>query len=149
MSSDGQGATAAAPEANTMLIDTDEVLYRQIHPDLYLDGALASSAFQPSAADGRQLSVDRSSLTDPAASFALYVGNGRKSQAVYGVSVGQFETHGITCHSDPLTATGGLAANPAHAYADYTAITAPKDEKKKAQRLRDRAVERGRLHPPA
>ncbi len=93
--------------------------------------------------------MDRASLTDAAASFAFYVGNGLKSRAVYGVSVGQFETHGISCHSDLLAATASLAANPAHAYADYTAITAPKDEKKKAQRLRDRAVERGRLHPPA
>lgn len=148
MSSDGQGATAATPGANTRLSDTDEVLYRQIHPDLYLDGALASSAFQPTLADNRQLSVDRSSLTDPASSFALYVSNGLKSRAVYGVSVGEFGAEGIPCHSDPLAATSTLKANPAHAYADYAGIASPKTEKKKAQRLRDRAVERGRAHPP-
>ncbi len=148
MNLDEQGVSAAVPK-DTRLVDDDEILFRQVHPDLYLDGTLASSAFQPTAADKGQLSVDRSSLTDTAASFALYVENGLKSRATYGVSVGQFGAEGISCHSDPLAATALLQANPAHAYADYTGIASPKAEKKKAQRLRDKAVERGCLHPPA
>lgn len=147
MNADGEDAPG--PETGTRIMDDDEVLFRQVHPDLYLDGTLASSAFQPTAADKGQLSVDRSSLTNPAASFDLYVGNGLKSRAVYGVSVGQFGAEGIPCHSDPVAATAELKANPAHAYADYTGIATPKAEKKKAQRLRDKAVGRGRLHPPA
>lgn len=139
MSLDGHGASAAVPK-DTRLVDDDEILFRQIHPELYLDGTLASSAFQPTVADKGQLSVDRLSLTDAAASFALYVGNGLKSRATYGVSVGQFGAEGISCHSDPLAATAVLQANPAHAYADYTGIASPKAEKKKAQRLRDKVA---------
>ena len=115
----------------TRLRDGGEVLFRQIHPNLYLDGKIASTAFMPTADDKGELSVDRSSLATPAASFDLYVTNGRESVAVYGVSVEQFEAQGIPCHSDPLRKTEELKANPAHA---------------SAQRLRDQAVQRGCLY---
>ena len=152
MSAGGEASpavTAPDPEAGARIVDDDEMLFRQIHPVLYLAGTIASSAFLPTIADKGQLSVDRSSLTTPAASHNLYVGNGRDSVAVYGVSVGQCGAESIPCHPDPLPATGGLRANPAHAYADFNGIVSLKDQKKKAQRLRDKALARGRLHPPA
>jgi len=151
MIAEEEGTSAAvAPDlkASTRIVDGNEILFRQIHPTLYLDGTISSSAFRPTPADKGQLSVDRSSLTTSAASFDLYVGNGRESVAVYGVSVGQYGAEGVLCHPDPLPATDKLKANPAHAYADFNGIVSPKDQRRRAQRLRDRALERGRLHPP-
>ena len=78
----------------------------------------------------------------------MFSGNGFQSAAVYGVSVGEFGTEHLPCYPDPLKVTGQLAANPAHAYADFSAFT-PADAKKIAKRLRNHAVKRGRLHPPA
>ena len=146
MSGTNDGAPTPAQATDTRITDADEVMFRQIHPDLFLNGTLASSAFQPSATDEGQMSVNRSSLTNPKASFDLYVANGRLSRAVYGVSVGEFGAEGVICHSDPLAATPELMANPAHAYADYNPLGSIKAEKKKAQKLRDKAVARGHLH---
>ena len=127
--------------------DADEIMFRQVHPDLYQGGAVASSAFLPTADDQGQLSVDRSTVTTPEAAIHLYRENGRASAAVYGLKVGEFDTEGIPCHPDPLPATEMLKPNPAHAYADYSGIGTSK-RKQKAQRLRTIAVRRGQLHPP-
>jgi hypothetical protein len=135
-----------AVQTETLITNGCEVLFRQVHPNLYLDGKIASTAFMPTTDDKGELSVDRSSLTTPAASFDLYVANGRHSAAVYGVSVAQFEAEGISCHSDPLPETDHLKANLAHAYADFNGIATSK--KQAAQRLRDRAIERGCLYKP-
>lgn len=140
------GTGIPTAERKTLLIDHDEVLLRQIHPSLYLDGKIASTAFMPTADDKGELSVDRSSLTTAVASFDLYVANGRESVAAYGVSVEQFEAERVHCHSDPLPETDKSKANPAHAYADFKGIEVLKKQKKTAQRLRDHAVERGCLH---
>lgn len=127
--------------------DRDEVLFRQIHPTQYDNSHPASGQFAPSAKDENKLSVDRSSMTTAEASHALFTGNGFASAAVYGVSVGEFVAHGLPCYPDPLEADGKLAANPAHAYADFSNVTISQG-KKIAKRLRNVAVNRGRLHPP-
>jgi hypothetical protein len=130
------------------LRDGDEILSRQIHPSFLVDGHVASSPFAPSAKDDNRLSVDRSSITTAASSFELYTHNGYQSIAVYGLKVGEFESEGIPCHSDPLSATSTQKANPAHAYADYTGA-GTNQSKKIAKRLRNYAVTRGCLHPLA
>ena len=128
------------------LCDGDEVLFRQIHPSFYDNSYPSSGPFAPSAKDDSKLSVDRSSLTTAAASHALFTGNGFASVAVYGVSVAEFNAESLPCHPDPLRAEGALAANPAHAYADFSAFN-PSQSKKIAKRLRNNAVQRGRLYP--
>ncbi|MBW4090434.1 MAG: hypothetical protein HIU82_04890 [Proteobacteria bacterium] len=128
------------------LDNDEEVLFRQIHPNFYDNGYPGSLPFAPSAKDNNKLSVDRSSLTTAAGSHALFTGNGFKSVAVYGVSVAEFGTENIPCYPDPLGAEATLAANPAHAYADFSTFS-PTQGKKIAKRLRNNAVKRGRLHP--
>lgn len=128
------------------LDDNDEVLFRQVHPSLYDNGQPASAQFAPSAKDDNKLSVDRSKMTTPRESHTLFTSNGFKSTAVYGVSVGEFGDEGLQCYSDPLEATETLAANAAHAYADFSA-SSQSQNKKIAKRLRNKAVKRGRLHP--
>lgn len=148
MSSGDKGpAFDQADVATGSIKSKDEVMLRQVHPNLYQAGAVASSAFLPTEADRGRLSVDRSSLTTPKGSFDLYRENGRASAAVFGVTVGEFNSENIECHPDPLLATEKLKANPAHAYADYGGIGTSK-RRQKAQRLRTIAVGRGQLHLP-
>jgi hypothetical protein len=128
------------------LCDNDELLLRQIHPNFYDNDYPSSVQFAPSAKDDNKLSVDRRSLITPAESHALFTGNGFQSAAVYGVSVGEFSAEKLPCHPDPLEAEGTRAANPAHAYADFSAVTVSQ-AKKIAKRLRNNALKRGRLHP--
>jgi len=128
------------------LTNSDEVLFRQIHPNCIQNGEPASDRFKPQPNDVGLMSVDRSALTDAAASHALYISTGRKSGAVYGVTVGEFIEEAINCRNDPLEATEDAPANPAHALADYT----PHDEKKWkniSKRLTIKAKARGCLHP--
>lgn len=128
------------------LDDSDEVLFRQVHPSFIDGGQPSSQTFTPTPKDEGKLSVDRSSLTSAAASHALFVGDGNTSDAVYGVSVGEFGAEALTCVSDPLQASATQSANIAHAYADYTPHSS-NAQKTKAKRLKIKAIARGKLHP--
>lgn len=124
----------------------EEVLFRQIHPNWIDDGVPASIGFVPSEKDQDKLSVDRSSITDAESSHALYTSQGYKSDAVYGVAVGEFEEQGINCFSDPIKGNDNTIENLAHAYADYSAHT-PSQQKKRAQLIKRKALARGQLYP--
>jgi hypothetical protein len=137
--------TEEIPPAPKPLQQADEILFRQIHPNFLQEGVISSATFLPTANDQGELSVDRSSVTTAAASFNLYVGNGRASVAVCGLTVGEFGKEGLPCHPDPLGATETLKANPAHAYADFNGV-GTNQRKKMAQRLRTVAAGRGILH---
>lgn len=128
------------------LDDHEELLFRQVHPNFVVDGQLSSQPFQPTDKDADKLSVDRSSLTDAAASHALFVENGFSSVAVYALSVKEFSDQDLPCVSDPLPSAEKLKANPAHAYADYSGHGASK-QKAIAKRLKQKAIGRGRQHP--
>ena len=128
------------------LTNGEEVMFRQIHPDLVQDGEPSSSNFRPKEADEDKLSVDRGALTTASAAFDLYTGNGHTSVAVYGISVADFQTHGISCEEDPLPAIQGLRANPAHALASFVGFGGSK-QKTLAKRIKQAAIARGVLHP--
>lgn len=128
------------------LTDSDEVLFRQIHPRFLDKGEPASDRFMPQPNDNGFMSVDRESLTSAADSFALYVRSGRSSAAVFGISVGEFGAESIGCKSDPIRSADGEADNPAHALADYT-TQEPKSHKNISKRLKRKAMGRGQLHP--
>lgn len=130
------------------LTDLEEVLFRQIHPDLVQDGEPSSSGFRPKESDKNQLSVDRSAITTAEASHALYTGNGFASVAVYGVTVGEFEACGISCEGDALEASENAAANPAHALASFEGYGISK-QKTLGKRIKKYAIQRGLLHPRA
>lgn len=131
----------------TNLTDKAELLFRQIHPNFLENGEPSSDRFRPSAKDKNKLSLDRSSLTTPEKSHALYTSNGLQSAAVFGLSVEEFESETISCHSDPVDETETSAANPAHALADYGLHTEQK-QKLIAKKLKRLAISRGCLYPP-
>jgi hypothetical protein len=122
-----------------------EILFRQVHPNLFDGDEPASSAFVPNESDQGQLSVDRSSLTTAQESYELYVGNGLLSGGVYGVTVGEFGAHGLSCRPDPLDAEEGRRPNPAHALVDYS-VLGTNQRKKVGKRLKATALSRGVLH---
>ena len=128
------------------LTDDAEILFRQIHPNFWQDGEPSSQPFLPTPKDKNKLSIDRSTLTSASASFALFTGNGHSTKAVYGLTVGEFRILEIICHSDPLPSIDSGAANPAHAFADYSAHSG-NQQKTKAKRLKQNAIARGQLHP--
>ncbi len=131
---------------STVLTEMSEVLFRQVHPKFMHGGQPSSQPFEPTPKDGNRLSVDRSQLTTASDSYTLYTSSGHASAAVYGLTVGEFDAQDLPCHSDPLTATATEVANPAHAYADYSAHSSAQ-RKNKAKRLKQDAIARGRLHP--
>jgi hypothetical protein len=132
---------------NQKLGNEDEILFRQIHPKMFEKGLPASDRFRPSLNDENKLSVDRSSIVTAAQSHEIYTANGYESAAVFGLTVGEFDEQEIDCHPDPLPKTDNLAANPAHALADY-ARHELKSQKNIAKKLKQLAIARGQLHPP-
>jgi hypothetical protein len=127
------------------LEDSEEVLLRQIHPTFFENGEPSSDRFRPSQLDKNLLSLDRNSMVSPAQSHANYEGAGRKSAAVFGVTVGEFMIENIDCLHDPLDSTPVQAANPAHASANYERHDL-KQQKLIAKRLKRVAIARGCLH---
>ena len=124
-----------------MLSDIHELLFRQIHPDFIGDDGLPSSQpFWPTPKDENKLSVDRSTLTTAEKSYLSYTAKGYSSEAVYGLTVGEFNEVGIVCIEDPLE------DNAAHAFADYKDHS-PSQQKMKAKRLKQRAIDREKLYP--
>ncbi len=122
-----------------------EVLFRQIHPNSMEGDEPGSDRFRPSALDENRLSVDRSALTTAADSHARYVASGRKSVAVFGLSVGEFAGESIPCEEDPIKASETEPENPSHALADYSAHSTSQ-QKVVAKRLKRLALARGCLH---
>lgn len=124
-----------------------EVLFRQIHPQSYQNGRLSTDRFKPQPNDAGFMSVDRSTLTTAEKSHSLYASMGKKSAAVYGLSVAEFLSEALKVYADPIEADGVSPANPAHAVVDYTAF----DERKWkniSKRLAVFALARGALHLP-
>jgi len=122
------------------LVDEDEVLYRQVHPNFFDGEQPSSQAFAPTPKDNGKLSVDRSSLTTAGKAYELYTKN-YKSIGVWGLTVGEFGAEELDCFSDKLE------DNSAHAVADYSPYSL-NQQKNKAKRLKRRAIQRGLLHPP-
>lgn len=132
----------------TKLNEHEEILFRQIHPNYMSEvGEPSSDRFRPSETDLGRLSLDRSSLTSAASSHSLYISSGRKSAAVFGVSVAEFAQESIACLADPQEANPPHPKNAAHALADFTPHES-KSHKLIAKRLVRLAIARGQIHPP-
>lgn len=129
------------------LEDATEVLFRQVHPDLYDDGRLASSAFLPSPGDQNQLSTDRASMTTAKEAHQRYIESKRRSVGTFGVTVGECSQQGLRCFPDPVAETESTKANPAHSRVDFS-VLGTNQQRKVAKRLKQAAVTRGILYSP-
>lgn len=128
-------------EANK-LASSDELLMRQVHPNLMQEGRLWSGAFTPTKADSGLLSSDRDSLISPKDAYERYLKAKALTQAggSWGVSINEFRAIDLVCYSDPLT------DNDAHVLVDFAAKGADK-EKGLGKLAYVKATARGRLYP--
>lgn len=92
------------------------------------------------------MSTDRGAVTTAVEAHALYTASGRRSAAVFGVSVGEFWSENLQCYSDPLSAQDSQPENFAHAVVDYNELD-EKQWKNISKRLTVFAISRGCLHP--
>jgi len=128
-------------EANK-LAAPNEILMRQVHPNMMQEGRLWSGAFTPTEADKGLLSADRDSVITPKDAYERYLQAKKLTQAggTWGVSVGEFKSIGLLCYADELT------ENKAHALVDYAARGAEK-RKGLGKLAYAKATARGRLYP--
>jgi hypothetical protein len=121
---------------------TDELMLRQVHPNLMNDGRLWSGAFTPTKSDNGLLSADRETLIKPQEAYERYLTQKKLSQGggVWGVSIGELRAIGLICYADPV------ADNEAHALVDF-ASAGVDNEKGLGKLAYLKAVARGRLFP--
>jgi hypothetical protein len=133
------------PESD--FFDSDELLYRQVHPSFVRDGRPSSQAFRPTPKDDGQLSVARGSLTSAEDAYDHHTGAlGLASAGTWGITVGECQGQGLRARADPI-ASPPEKADPAHAVVDFSGVSKSQAEAKGA-RLARSAGSRGRLHPP-
>lgn len=124
------------------LTASDELLMRQVHPNVMQEGRLWSGAFTPTKADAGLLSADRDTVISPKDAYERYLKAKTLTQAggSWGVSIDEFLGMGLICYADVL------ADNDAHALVDFAAMGADK-EKGLGKLAYAKASARGRLYP--
>lgn len=119
------------------------ILLRQVHPQFIPDGRLSSQAFLPFPKDGGMPSVYDGDMISPQDSHRHYTEVLKfDSDSVWGVSSGEVFAEGLTCRSDAEDHF------PAHAVIDFSAHP-EKSFRKLAKKLKEMAIARGCLYPPA
>lgn len=132
------------------LTDDDELLYRQVHPKDFLDGRVASSAFNPSKEHDYEVSVARETKTTPEGAYLHHTERlKRASIGTWAVSVGQARAEQFWSYPDPIPPPQDAVPDPAHAIIDFSTVSSSGQRRAKALRLARQATDRGRLHPPA
>lgn len=125
-----------------LLAATDEILMRQVHPNVMQEGRLWSGAFTPTKVDNGLLSADRDSIISPKDAYERYLKAKALAQAggSWGVSINEFKAIGLSCYSDPV------AGNDAHVLVDFAAQGTDK-ERGLGKLAYAKASARGRLYP--
>ena len=129
-----------------------EVLFRQVSASSCEDGEPTSRAFIPRKhSDDGCLSVDRSSLTSAERSYFLATklppdGFGLQSVGAWGLSLEDVYSCALTAWSDPVPASEGKPANPAHALIEFGDMSEG-DRRRIGRAFKVRAIARGRLFP--
>ena len=105
------------PTDAAKLNNCDEVLMRHIRRAWYDNGVASSQNFEPMPKDHAHLSVERGTMIDAEAAFQRWVGWGRDSVAVYGITVGFYEGSDAPCFHVPVNDNG--QENQEHALVRY------------------------------
>lgn len=124
------------------LESSEELLMRQVHPNMMQEGRLSSRAFTPTDNDNGQLSADREQLVSPKEAYEKYLTakNLKVAGGTWGVSIAEFYALDLTSYSDELK------DNPAHALVNFAAHSADK-HRGLGKLAYKKANERGRLFP--
>lgn len=123
------------------LTDEAEVLLRQVHPDqVQENGVPDSSAFMAKAPHNFLLSTRREAVGARRA-YEDWTET-HASDGTYGISVGEIGQVALSAFDD--SADEGMPEG--HASVDFTDVP-DSQARKRARKLRDAAVQRGRLYP--
>ncbi len=129
-----------------------EILYRHVTTSCFEEGQPTSQAFLPRRhSDDGCLSVDRASLTSAEQSHLLATrsppgGFGLQSVGVWGLSLEDVYSVALTAWSDPVPASEGKPANPAHALIEFGDLSEG-NRRRLGRAFKVRALARGRLFP--
>lgn len=149
VSDDTEAETTEAEPNEEVLVDRDELLWRNAHPDWIVDGELTSQAFRPTPKDKKKLSSARAAKVSAEANYKEFTEDfGFESSGVWAVSVGEVqdrELRSVYDEHSPATPTPCLTG---HTSLDFTTVT-NSQAKRIGGRLRDHAEGRGIRHPSA
>ena len=128
---------------NALLLESSELLMRQVHPSQITEGRPAQATFTPTNRDNGLLSADRESLISPKEAYERYLRNKNLVAAggAWGVSVKEALDLDLNSYADPLQ------DNTAHALIDFSSIADQKLRQRKGKLLYAKARDRGRLYP--
>jgi predicted trehalose synthase len=129
----------------TVITDRDEMLNRQVHPDLlHPVQIITSTAFTPSKSDAGMLSTLREAVAPSEAHRRWTEDLNRKSVGTWGVEVGEANDLDLICLDDAC-----LPESPAdHASVDFSASRSKGQLRQLGRKLRDASVARGPLFVP-
>lgn len=124
--SEGEGLCVddKTPEVMDPIVDLDEVMYRQVSLGFYKLGRLTRQAFKPFPRDGKLLSTDRSTKSNPESAFVVFTSRGLISRGTWGVSVRECADVGLRCiwNPNPKDLDGKVIKNEAHSLIDFRTI---------------------------
>ena len=109
-------------------MNSDTLLYRQVHPNWIEEGLPTSQSFTPTPKDEMRLSVYDGDRTDAASAWEHYIRQGLSSHGVVAVTVEECERLGLTVVSDPQP------GSPHHVLIDFSRLSR-NQAKRRAQRL--------------
>ncbi len=140
MTAEGEGQ-GDDDSGEILLVEPDELLYRQVHPGFVDDGIPSAQAFAPTKKDEGKLSIARGKLTTAEGAYthhtsALHL----KSAGSWGLTVAETNGGELQAFGEPI------AGSPAHGFIDFRDLGRGPAEKK-AKLLLAHAKARGRLHP--
>jgi len=126
--------------------DSDELLWRQVHPEFAPDGVLTSRGFRPGQHDDGCLSTVRSSVLTAAAAQAHHEAVGLKTAGTWAVTPAESAQAGTRAVDDSTSPGLPTSAPPGHTYLDFRPLS-KKGVKDASVALLLAAVARGRQHP--
>lgn len=139
MTAGGAGQGDDAREC--LLVEPDELLYRQVHPGFVDDGIPSAQAFTPTKKDGGKLSIARGKLTTAECAYTHHTSVLQlKSAGSWGTTVAEASGSELYAFGEPII------GSPAHGFIDFRDLGRGTAEKK-AKLLLAHANVRGRLHP--
>lgn len=144
-------------QGEEILTDSNELLWRQVHPQRINGGVISSEAFEPGRSDAKQLSCSRESKVSAREAFEHYTLTlERQSAGVAAVSVEDVgsgapipgnESEVASLRAVDDAASGAVDLPPGHAYVDFRPLGSARATKK-AKQLAFLAHQRGGIQFP-
>jgi hypothetical protein len=122
-------------------VDSETLLFRQIHPTFVQNGRPTSQAFRPTPKDENELSVYNGAMIAAAASWLYHTATLNLE------STGVMALNHAECVGLQLKVIEDGVPIPAHCYIDFTGVSKP-DAERKSKRLAAFAKARGWLFQP-